>query len=223
MPSEVPSIDLGPAFEPIGFVPGRYAVVIERNMVGAHGRNHVRHQSRTSLVLELADGRATACRGWRHDLHVDGPGVQQDQRFRVQQGFRGIYAVRDGEVDVELAADDSPCAEVREGQAPPRSATMTLRCVLAKARSHASIGAPVLLCEWREADSFARYAFAADGLAPGRWLVLGSGNGLLVHMTGRPESTTGAPVKVKVEPSPTPIEPSAWDEPPPLPETWLEP
>jgi hypothetical protein len=225
VPGALPTVDLGPSFEPIGFVPGRFALVNERNQIGMHAKNRLLLQSRASLVLDLGDdGSATACRGWRHDFQVSGPDANQDHRFRVQQGFRGTYVIRDGEVGVTLAADDSLCAEVREGEAPPRAMTMTLRCVLAKPRSLATVSDPVLVCEWREGDDFAVAAFTAKGLGPDRQLVLGGGNGIVVQVTGKPESaTSGEPVRVKVDPSSTRIERDAWDQPAPLPETFLEP
>ncbi len=223
-PGPVPNIDLGTTFEPIGFVPGRYAVLVQRNMWGAHARNHVSHRSNASLVLDLgADASATVCQGWRHALSVDGTSVSQDQRFSLQQGFRGQYGLRDGEVDVALTADESVCPEVREGQAPARAPALTLRCVLARPRGHASLTAPVLLCEWREADDFARYAFAADGLAPGHWLVLGSGDGLHARATGKAISTDGAPVKVVLESLTSRLEHDAWARPLPRVENVLEP
>jgi hypothetical protein len=223
-PGPVPTADLGPTFEPIGFVPGRYAVLVQRNMWGAHARNHVSHRSNASLVVDLvADGSATVCLGWRHALSVDGAGVDQDQEFSLQQGFRGTHALRGGEINVALTADDSVCPEVRDGQAPARSPAMTLRCVLARPRGHASLTGPVLLCEWSEADDFARYAFAADGLAPGRWLALGSGNGVNARVTGKAISTDGAPVKVMLESPATKLENSAWDRSLPRREDTLEP
>jgi hypothetical protein len=190
--------------------------LIERNMAGAHARQHVTHRSFASLVVELEkDGKATACLGWRHAQTVDEP--PQDRRFSVQQGFAGAHAVRDGRVEVALEPDQAVCPEVRKDQAPPRKDAMSLRCVLARPRGHAHLTAPVLLCEWREADSFTLYDFTADGLGPDRWVVLGSGNGLRARVTGHAISTDGAPVKVVAETPSEPIAPDAWDRalPPP--------
>lgn len=216
----VPRVDLGPEFEPIAFVPGRYAVLVQRNMAGVHARNRITHQSNASLVLDLGgDGTASACLGWKHALVVDGPGVQQNQEFQLQQGFRGSHVVRDGEIDVELAADDSVCALTRDGEAPTRVEAMSLRCVLARPRDNATLHEPVLLCDWRGADWFSYYPLAADGVAPGRWIVLGGSNGVWARVTGKAVSTEGPPVKVVIEPSPARIEPADWDRPLPLPET----
>lgn len=218
-PSVVPTVDLGPGFEPLGFVPGRYAVLVERNQAGVHARNHLTHRSRASLVLELGgDGRATACHGWQAATLIDRPDGQQVHEFQVQQGFLGTHVVRSGEVEITLSADDSICAEVRRGQAPARRATMTLRCVLARARGHATLTEPVLLCEWREADWAAYYPLTLDGVVPERWVVLGGGNGVRARITGKTISSQGAPVRVLLENSVERIEPNEWDRPLPLPE-----
>lgn len=215
----IPSVDLGPEFEPIAFVPGRYAALVERNMVGAHARSLVTHRSRASLVVDLvADGSATACLGWTHAHAVDGSEVQQHQEFQLQQGFRGSQVVRDGEIEVVLVAHDALCAATRKGDTPALADAMTLRCVMARPRGHATLVDPVLLCDWREADWFAYYPLAAGAVAPERWILLGGGNGVSVRISGKPVSTSGAPEKVSIEPSPDRIEPSAWDRPLPLPE-----
>jgi len=216
-PAAAPDVDLGPGFEPMGFVPGRYAVLVERNMAGVHARDRLTHKSRASLVLELGgDGAATACHGWKQENMIDRARGRQVHELSQQQGFRGTHVVRDGEVDVMLAADDTVCPEVRTGEARPRAAAMTLRCVLARPRGHATLTAPVLLCDWREADWGAYYPLTADGVAPERWIVLGGGNGVHAQVTGKTISSEGPPVKVMIEPATARIESNTWDRPLPL-------
>lgn len=217
-----PDVDLGAGFEALPFAVGRYAVLVERSMAGAHARQHVTHRSFASVVLELGDdGKATACVGWRHAQRVDEP--LQDRRFSLQQGFAGTHALRDRHVVITLAADDAVCPEVRVDQAPVRMAGMSLRCVRARPRGHASLTEPVLLCEWREADSFTLYDFTADGLAPDRWLLLGHGHGVRARVSGKAISTDGAPVKVVAETAAEPIAFDAWNRALPPPENMYDP
>jgi len=207
--AEVPDIDLGAAYQAIGFVPGRFAVVIAGDRRGTHARNWVTETSRASLVLELAsDGAATACRGWNYMMWNDGPTVHTRDRFREQAGFRGRYTVRGGVVEAELSADPTVCPSVAEySLVPRRSTVMKLRCVRAR-RTKLSI--PVLLCDWRDADTSEVTWLRVDGAAPSPWIVLGADPGVLVSITGAPFDLLGDPVQVAVEASPAAIEFDAW-------------
>lgn len=210
-----PTIDLGPAFAPIEFAPGRYAVAIQLSRRGTHARNRVRESSTMSLVLELtADGAATACRGWDYAMANDGPTVQTEDRFREQQGFRGRYQVRDGIAEAELTADDDVCAKVAEYAkgVPRRSSTMKLRCVLASPRE-GSVPGPVLLCDWRDATTPEVEAFRIREVAAKPWMLLGGGNGLRIKVTGAPPKLIGDPPRATVEPAPAPIDAGAWQHP----------
>ena len=214
-PPRASSIDLGPMFEAIAFTPGRYAVAIQMSRRGTHARNRVRESSTMSLVLELAaDGAATACRGWDYAMSNDGPSVHTEDRFREQQGFRGRYQVRDGVAEAELAANDDVCPKIGEYAkgVPRRSPTMKLRCVLANPRG-TSLNSPVLLCDWYDATTPEVDAYRIRDVAAKPWMVLGSGNGLRIKVTGAPPSLIGEPPRVAIEPAPIPIDASAWQHP----------
>jgi hypothetical protein len=211
-----PALELGPNLEPAAFSPGRYALVVQRDMQGVHAQQLVREDSTSSFVLELtADGNATACRGWRYSMFNDGPDVRSEERFREQQGYRGRHTVQAGIAEVELELDDSVCQPERQFTlVPRRSSPVTLRCALAIPRDHSSLAAPVLLCRWigletREADPL-----LLPGLAPEGWMVLGSGNGLRVKVSGGlPEMAGGEPPSIQVESPPVPLDHHAWEKP----------
>lgn len=211
-----PSIDLGPSFEAIPFVPGRYAVAIQASRRGAHARNRVRESSTMSLVLDLAaDRTATACRGWDYAVANDGPETQTEDRFREQQGFRGRHELRDGIVHAELVADESVCSPIAEYTkgAPRRSSSMKLRCVLARPRAGVSPTATVLLCDWQDATTPEVAALHTGDVAPRPWILLGSGNGARIKVTGAMPGTKGDPTKVIAETAPSPIDTDAWEHP----------
>lgn len=210
-----PSIDLGPDFAAAAFTPGRYAVAIQYSRRGSHARNRVKESSTMSLVLELAgDGAATACRGWDYAFSNDGPTAQSEDRFREQLGFRGRYQVRDGVAEAELVIDDGVCpaiAEYAKG-APRRQTAMKLRCVVATPRNRPT-AAPALLCDWQGGDTPEVDALRVRDAAPPPWLLLGSGNGLRIKVTGAMPKLIGEPVRITVEEAPARIEASAWQHP----------
>jgi hypothetical protein len=211
----VPAIDLGPGFEPIAFTPGRFAVAIQATRRGTHARNRFVESSTMSLVLDLtAGGDATACRGWTYTSSNDGPKVSTEDRFREQRGFRGRFTVRDGVVEAELDADDTGCPPIGEylKGVPRRASTMTLRCVAAQARG-STLDQPVLLCQWLDASTPEVERLHVDEVAPSPWILLGSGPGVRITITGAPPSMIGEPRKVTVEPAPAPIDAGAWQHP----------
>jgi hypothetical protein len=212
----VPLIDLGPSFEAIAFVPGRYALAIQASRTGGHARHRVRESSTMSLVLDFADDRTvTACRGWDYALANDGPSAQTEDVFREQKGFRGSFEIREGVLYMDLAADDNVCAPIAEYSkgTPRRSSSMKLRCVLARPRSGVTLPAPSLLCEWQDATTPEVAALRTGEVAPRPWFALGSGNGLRIKVTGALPGTTGDATKVVSEPAPTPIGADAWQHP----------
>jgi hypothetical protein len=210
-----PSIDLGSGFTARQFTPGRYAVAVQLSRRGTHAHNRVSESSTMSLVLELAgDGSATACRGWDYAFTNDGSTVHTEDRFREQLGFRGRYAVRDGVAEAELVTDDGVCpaiAEYTKG-VPRRQSTMKLRCVTAMART-GSPTVPVLLCDWQDANTPEVEALRVREAAPRPWLILGSGNGLRIKLTGAPPKLIGEPTRVTMEVAPTLVEAGAWQHP----------
>jgi hypothetical protein len=214
---EKPHVDLGPTLEPVAFSPGRYASAIQRNSQGTHARQRVREDSTASFLLELApDGTATACRGWRYSSFNDGPKVHTQERFREQQGYRGRHALRGGFVEVELQVDDAVCPPTREysPRVPHRSATVKLRCALVVPRGHALLAAPALLCQWIDMTTREADPFLVPDIVPEGWMVLGTGNGLRIKVTGQPAGFKPAtPAEIVVETAPAPLGPDAWAHP----------
>jgi len=141
---------LGDGLGQIAVTPGTYRLAVQRTQRGTHARNVVRVDETAALVLELrADGAAIAQRGWSYRDTNDGPSVHTAQRYREQQGYRGTYEIQSGTALVTLQTDDSVCAHEWEGTTQlPRTARVTLRCVLAQPHAHAVLGdgAPALLC-----------------------------------------------------------------------------
>lgn len=217
--SPAPHIDLGSGLQPLAFAPGRYAVVIQRTLQGGHAAQRLRQDSTASLVVELAaDGSASACRGWRYNAFNDGPSVHTQERFREQQGFRGTYRVSDGIAEVELHADDATCPAVHEHGAttPRRAASVTLRCVLAMPHDHPSLRTTALLCQWLPSDppAIEADAYRVEGVVPEPWLVLGSGAGLRIKVTGKPPGArTGNATRVDVQIAAAPLAIDAWTQP----------
>jgi len=209
-----PAVALGPHFVTAAFAPGRYATAIQRTLQGTHAMQLVVEDSTASFVLDLAaDGAATACRGWRYNLTNDGPEIQTDERFRDQQGYRGRYSVAAGIAVVQLGSDPAVCPVVRESALELRRASaIELRCVLAVPRDHPALSAPVLLCQWLDATTNEPAAHEVAGLAPDGWFVLGSGNGLRVRMTGKPEGAhEGDPTKIVATPASSQLGTDAWE------------
>ena len=213
--SAKPAVDLGPDLKPIRFSPGRYAIAIQRTLQGTHALQRVRMDSTASFLLDLAaDGTATACRGWRYFSFNDGPQIHTEERLREQQGYRGRHVQRGGFVEVELKADDSVCPPKREYTplVPRRSSTVKLRCVLAAPRDGAAFTEPALLCQWIDLPTREQDAYLVDDVAPRGWMILGSGPGLRVKVTGSPPGARSSePTAVAVGPAPAPLGPNAWE------------
>jgi hypothetical protein len=209
-----PSVALGPQFSARAFAPGRFATAIQRTRQGTHEVQALVEDSTASFVLELrADGGATACRGWRYNFTNDGPEVQTEERFRDRRGYRGSYTVSGGVASVELRADDAICAAVAESSYElRRAASFKLRCVVAAPHGHPTLSEPVLLCEWIDAVAKEEAAHLVAELAPARWMVLGTGNGLRIKLTGQPEGAhEGEPTAISAMPAATPLGTDAWE------------
>jgi hypothetical protein len=212
-PAPVPG--LGADFAALPFAPGRYVTAVQRSLQGTHELQVLVEDSTAVFVLELtADRTATACRGWRYDFRNDGPEIHTEERFRDQRGYRGRYTL-DGEIaEVELRADDGACATIAESTyALTRAAVIKLRCVVAQPQQHAVLtgDAPVLVCQWGDASATEAAAHVVAGLAPEGWMVLGSGNGLAVKVTGAPVGAReGDEAGVTATPASKPLEATAW-------------
>jgi hypothetical protein len=210
----VPAIALGHGFAPAAFAPGRYATAIQRTMHGTHALQVLNEDSTSAFALDLAaDGTATACRGWRYEFRNDGPEVHTEDRYREQQGYRGRYTVVDGVAEVALALDNAVCPHVFEGGlALARAPSVLLRCVLATPDATGQISAPVLLCRPADGKPAELDPYVVEQLAPPGWFALGSGNGLRVWVTGRPQGAQeGDDVNATVKAADAPLGANAWE------------
>lgn len=206
---------LPPGFVATAFTPGRYVTIVGRLLNGTHALQVLSEDSTAMLSIELlADGTATATRGWKYSSRNDGPKVQRQESYREQQGYRGTYSVRDTVADVVLNSDDTVCPPSFKGEYKlDRVASLTLRCV--HATPPATLGAgtgPVLLCRSVTPGVLELQPQIVESVADGQWLVLGSGNGLQISVKGRPPAAqAGEPMSAVVTAPSTPIAPDAWE------------
>jgi hypothetical protein len=200
LPSCKKSVEM--AAETPGVTPGRYSTAIQRAMHGTHGFQVLNEDSTSSFALELAaDGAATACRGWRYEFRNDGPAVHTEDRYREQQGYHGHYTVKGGVAEISLALDNAVCPHVFEGGlALARAPSVKLRCVLTVQSGTNQLSVPVLLCRPTEGKPAELDPYVVEQIAPASWFALGSGNGLRVKVTGRPQGAQeGDDVKATVK------------------------
>lgn len=213
-PPTVAPPTLAPGFTSAAFAPGRYAAAIGRQLNGTHSLQVLKEDSTAVFAVELlADGTATATRGWRYISRNDGPQTHSQENYREQQGYRGTFVTSNGITDVVLNTDDTVCPHIFEGEyALDRAATVTLRCVRAVPPAELGVGAtPVLLCQAAGLREFEPQL--VDGVAAGEWMVLGSGNGIEVRVTGRPSAArAGEPMQAVVAVAPGPIALGAWQQ-----------
>ena len=215
-------------FTAAAFEPGRYASVVDRQLHGTHSLQVLSEDSTAMLVLELLpDGTATAMRGWRYITRNDGPQTHSQEHYREQQGYRGTFTTRNGTTEVALNADDTVCPGIFEGElALQRATELVLRCVRAVPPADLNVGiTPLLLCHVVNANpsemkpqivasiASAQPEQTRERSAQGDWFALGSGNGLAVHITGRPwAARAGSPVREVVSVARLPIVLGTWQQ-----------
>lgn len=84
--------------------------------------------------------------------------------------------------------------------------------MLAAPHGHPTLTAPVLLCKWLDATAKEAAAHLVAELAPAGWMVLGTGNGLRIKLTGQPEgSHEGEPTAIVALPATAPLGADAWE------------
>ena len=215
-PPAVAAPTLAPGFTSAAFAPGRYATVVGRVLNGTHSLQVLSEDSTAVFAVELlANGTATATRGWRYISRNDGPQTHSQENYREQQGYRGTFSTHDGVTDIVLNADDTVCPHIFEGEyVLERAKSVTLRCARAVPPAELGVGAtPVLLCQVVTADLREFEPQLVEGVAAGEWMVLGSGNGLEVRVTGRPlAARAGEPMQAVVAVAPGPIGLGAWQQ-----------
>lgn len=210
-----PQIDLGPGASVTPLTPGRFANAIQKNTFATHALQVIREDATSSLILNLKpDGSATVCRGWRYLFFNDGPEVHTSDHIREQLGYSGRWKRTDEWVQVDVTLDDGVCPRVGQYShlAPNHSPEWHLRCLPIEPREHPLLTTPVLACQPINVEP----VFGEDephvvaGILPGRWLVLGAGNGLRIKVTANSVGGEETPT-VQVEYSPDLIRTDAWE------------
>jgi hypothetical protein len=210
------SLDLGDGVEVTRFAPGRFANAVDKNTQAHHALQVIHGLSRSSFVLDLGpDGSAKVCRGWRYRYFNDGPQVHTSERVNQQLGYRGRWARRGDEIDVDLRLADDVCERIEQYSVnPDHVSEWHLRCALVAPRPGGPLPGPALVCQ----SSNAQPEYGQDephvvrGVLPGHWLILGPGNGLRIKVDIRSVTGGGPPPEVHVEPSRDRIEADTWKE-----------
>ncbi len=208
-------IDIGPELEVTNPTPGRFANAIQKNTNARHALQVVRENATSSFVANLElDGSATVCRGWRYLIFNDGPNVHTSEHIREQLGYRGHWEHKGEWAYLHIRLDDSVCPRVSEysQMVPSHSPEWHLRCLPIVPKRHPVLTVPALACQL----TYGEPVFGEDephvvaGILPGRWLVLGAGNGLRITITASSVGGHESPV-VRVESSPDPVPTNAWE------------
>lgn len=209
-----PQIDLGAGLDATTTGPGRFANVIQRNTYARHALQVIRIDMTSSFVLAVEpDGSATVCRGWRYVFLNDGPKVHTEERIREQLGYRGSWEQRDGRIHLHITLDDSVCPRIGQYShlVPNHSLEWHLSCLPIMPRDHPTLVTPILVCKSTNLESeFGEEGpHIVSGLVPGRWIVLGTGNGLKIKVEFTSASSE-EPSFIRVESSTVPIRDDAW-------------
>lgn len=210
-------IELGQGLEVTTLTPGRFATAIQKNTNARHALQVIREDMTSAFILNLEpDGSATVCRGWRYVFFNDGPQVHTSEHIREQLGYRGRWEQRGRWVHLDIKLDDSVCPRVGQYSqlVPDHSPEWHLRCLPIVPRNHPTLTTPILACQLTNLEP----VFGEDqphvvpGIFPGRWLLLGAGNGLRINVVASSVGGDDAPV-VRVEYSPEPVRTNAWEHP----------
>lgn len=208
-------IDLGPGLQIGRFTPGRFANAIQKNNNARHALQMIREDTTSSFVLNLeTDGSATACRGWRYLFFNDGPETHSTEHIREQLGYRGRWEHRGAWLHVDIKRDDAVCPSVGQYThlIPHHSPEWRLRCLPIEPSGHPLLITPTLACRPINVEP----VFGEDephvvaGIIPGRWIVLGAGNGLKIKVASNSVNGDEVPI-VRVEFSPEPVRTNAWE------------
>ena len=208
-------IDLGPGVEVTRLTPGRFANAIQKNVQGRHALQVVREDMTSSFILSLEpDGSATVCRGWRYLSFNDGPQVHTSEQIREQLGYRGGWHQKGWWMILDLTLDDTVCLRVGEYShlIPTHASGWHLRCLPVSPKNHPLLARPALACQSLDPQS----VFGEDephlvaGILPGRWIVLGGGNGLRIKVEANSVGEGELPV-LRAEDSEEPLREDAWE------------
>ena len=195
-------------------IPGRFSNLIQKTINARHSRQVIREDMTSSFVLNLdRDGVASACRGWRYSFVNDGPHVHTEERIREQLGYRGTWKPKSGWLHLNIRLDDAICSRIGEygHLVPNHSREWRLRCLSIVPEDHHNLIEPIIACQSiNKVLTFGEEEpHMVSGILPGRWIVLGAGNGLRIKITTSSLDGGNLP-GIRVEPSPEPVLTSAW-------------
>ena len=169
----------------------------------------------SSFVLRLGpSGSATVCRGWRYLLFNDYSQMRPAEHIREQLGYRRHWKQRNAWIHLDMRLDDNVCP--RLGQythlVPDHFPKWLLTCLPIIPRNHPNLVTPVLACKSTSMESeFGEQGpHIVPGLIPGRWIVLGEGNGIRIKIKIT-SANDEEPSAIQVYPSREPIRADAWE------------
>lgn len=211
-----PQFNLGPGIEASDFAPGRFANAIQRQKNSRHALQVIREEGTSSFILTLNHGgEATACRGWRYVSFNDGPQVHSTENIREQLGYRGRWEHNSGLIHVHLTIADDVCPRIGQYNqlVPTHSLQWQLRCLPIHPTNHSVLTMPALACQLPNAEPVfgEDEPHAVAGILPGRWIILGPGNGLRIRVT----NLGGGEIAdvIQVDHSVEPVQVDAWEHP----------
>jgi hypothetical protein len=204
--------DLGPQIEIVQFESGRFSNAIQRTGTTRHARQLIREDMTSSFILNLdPDKTATICRGWRYLFFNDGPGGHSGENIREQMGYKGHWEYNDKQINVDVTLDDSVCDRVGEyGHLIPDHASRWRMCLLPVVLKGGLLpNTSAVICRpvKREPQFGEDEPHLVGGILPGRWLVLGAGNGLRIRTN---LSGQGRLPSWDIEYSSVPIQADSW-------------
>ncbi|HEY0137871.1 MAG TPA: hypothetical protein VGB85_27485, partial [Nannocystis sp.] len=197
-------------------VAGRHALGAHKTVQGTHQRNFYREDTRAALVVELAeDGGVTACRGLhsRSSHHTDHGTDARD--LRDQQGYRGRWSQRDGELDLRFAPDAAVCPTTRAyTNLEPRP--WHLRCTMVTPQEHPQLASAALACRLINRGELMfseEYGLELPGILPDPMILLGRGDGVEVEWSADSLVPPDSAPEVEVRPAVKRIEAGSWELP----------
>ncbi len=168
----------------VSFAPGRYAGVTHMGAEGGCSRTRVWTSSSSAVVMSFQpDGTVSACRALRYRDHYVSMSVEDrssgEYGIDEQQGLSGHYHRRDAWLDITLDVDDSVCPPKQAGATVYAKRAWRLECL---SSTIPGVTNAALVCRFAD-EPHSTEAYTVGGLAgepEKRWLVLASGNGVVV-------------------------------------------
>lgn len=203
--------------EIIPFSSGRFVNAIQSNKAFTHAMQLVREETTSSFVLNLLpNGTATLCRGWRYLFFNNGPNINASEHIREQLGYSGSWAKNNEWIEVSLKLDQEVCQTVQEYTqlVPNHSNKWSLRCLPILIKNHSTLTNPVLICQLDQFnDTFGEGLphSIADILFEGRWIILGTTNGILMKIDEDKMNNSNQSGVTSINIAPSALKENAWE------------